>query len=87
MAESSVTFRCELNAALKPNSSNLTDTAAAHLRVLAQRFEAANKEVRTMGSQSELLRTTHVTALSGKDATFGVQSRVLEWRTREDSNL
>ncbi|HEX6958498.1 MAG TPA: recombinase family protein, partial [Ferrovibrio sp.] len=57
-----------------------------HLRALAQRVEVADNEVRIMGSKSELLRTL-VAASSGKSATFGVQSSVLKWRTRQDSNL
>ena len=57
-----------------------------HLRALAQRVEVADDEVRIMGSKSELLRTL-VAASSGKPAAFGVQSSVLKWRTRQDSNL
>ena len=56
-----------------------------HLRALAQRVEVADKEVRIMGSKSELLRTL-VAASSGKSAAFGVQSSVLKWRARRDSN-
>src|SRR5579883_2891325 len=54
-------------------------------RALAQRVEVADKEVRIMGSKSELLRTL-VAASRGNSATFGVQSSVLKWRTRRDSN-
>jgi site-specific DNA recombinase len=57
-----------------------------HLRALAQRVEVADKEVRIMGSKSELLRTL-VAASSGQSAAFGVHSSVLKWRTRQDSNL
>lgn len=57
-----------------------------HLRALAQRVEVADDEVRIMGSKSELLRTL-VAASSGQTAAFGVQSSVLKWRTRQDSNL
>ncbi|MBX3691024.1 recombinase family protein [Dokdonella sp.] len=57
-----------------------------HLRALAQRIEVADNEVRIMGSKSELLRTL-VAASGGKSATIGVQSSVLKWRARQDSNL
>lgn len=57
-----------------------------HLRALAQRIEVADDEVRIMGSKSELLRTL-VAASSVETAAFGVQSSVLKWRTRQDSNL
>ena len=57
-----------------------------HLRALAQRVEVADKEVRIMGSKSELLRT--LVAVSGaKSAETGVRSSVLKWRARQDSNL
>jgi DNA invertase Pin-like site-specific DNA recombinase len=56
-----------------------------HLRALAQRVEVADKEVRIMGSKSELLRTL-VAASGGKPGLVGVQSSVLKWRTRRDSN-
>jgi len=56
-----------------------------HLRALAQRVEVADKEVRIMGSKSDLLRT--LAAGSGVAApTPGVRSSVLKWRTRRDSN-
>jgi site-specific DNA recombinase len=42
-----------------------------HLRALAQRVEVDAKEVRIMGSKSELLRTL-VAASSAKTAGFGV---------------
>ena len=57
-----------------------------HLRALAQRVEVADDEVRIMGSKSELLRTL-VAASSVETAAFGVQSSVLKWRARKDSNL
>jgi site-specific DNA recombinase len=46
-----------------------------HLRALAQRVEVDAKEVRIMGSKSELLRTL-VAASSAKTAGFGVPSSV-----------
>jgi hypothetical protein len=46
-----------------------------HLRALAQRVEVDTKEVRIMGSKSELLRTL-VAASSAKTAGFGVPSFV-----------
>ena len=56
-----------------------------HLRALAQRVVVADKEVRIMGSKSDLLRT--LTAGPGvTPATRGVRSSVLKWRTRRDSN-
>jgi site-specific DNA recombinase len=57
-----------------------------HLRALAQRVEVDAKEVRIMGSKSELLRTL-VAASSAKTAGFGVPSFVPKWRARGDSNL
>jgi site-specific DNA recombinase len=57
-----------------------------HLRALAQRVEVADREVRIMGSKSDLLRT--LAAISGvKSATGGVRSSVLDWRRGKDSNL
>jgi hypothetical protein len=54
-----------------------------HLRALAQRVEAAEKEVRIMGSRGDLLRT--LAAASGvKSATPGVRSSVLNWRATPD---
>jgi len=50
-----------------------------HLRALAQRVEVADREVRIMGSKSDLLRT--LAAISGvKSAASGVRSSVLNWR-------
>jgi hypothetical protein len=50
-----------------------------HLRALAQRVEVAEREVRIMGSKSDLLRT--LAAISGvKSATGGVRSSVPDWR-------
>ena len=65
-----------------PSSADHRD----HLRALAQRVEVADAEVRIMGSKSELLRTL-VAACGGKPGVAGVQSSVLKWRTRKDSNL
>jgi site-specific DNA recombinase len=56
-----------------------------HLRALAQRVEVADREVRIIGSTSELLRTL-VAAAGGNSSVVGVQSSVLKWRTRSDSN-
>jgi site-specific DNA recombinase len=56
-----------------------------HLRVLAQRVEVADREVRIIGSKSNLLQT--LTAAAGvKPATPGVRSSVLKWRMGWDSN-
>jgi site-specific DNA recombinase len=56
-----------------------------HLRALAQRVEVADREVRIMGSKSDLLRA--LAAISGvKSATAGLRSSVLDWRSRRDSN-
>jgi hypothetical protein len=57
-----------------------------HLRALAQRIEVDAKEVRIMGSKSELLRTL-VAASSAKTAGFGVPSSVPKWRTRRETNI
>jgi hypothetical protein len=56
-----------------------------HLRALAQRVEVDSKEVRIMGSKSELLRT-FVVASSAKTAGFNLPSFVPKWRARRDSN-
>src|SRR5260370_19477597 len=56
-----------------------------HLRALAQRVEVADKEVRIMGSKSDLLRTLAAGPGVGP-ATRGVHSSVLKWRTGRDSN-
>jgi site-specific DNA recombinase len=50
-----------------------------HLRALAQRVEVADREVRIMGSKSDLLRTLAAGASVGP-ATPGVRSSVLKWR-------
>jgi hypothetical protein len=50
-----------------------------YLRALAQRVEIDAKELRIMGSKSELLRTL-VAASSAKTAGFGVPSSVPKWR-------
>jgi site-specific DNA recombinase len=56
-----------------------------HLRALAQRVEVADREVRIIGSRSNLLQT--LAAASGvKSATPGVRSSVLRWRRGRDSN-
>ena len=56
-----------------------------HLRALAQRVEVADREVRIIGSKSNLLQA--LTAASGvKPATPGVRSSVLKWRMGWDSN-
>lgn len=57
-----------------------------HLCALARRVEEADKEVRIMGSKSELLRTL-VAAQGGPSAANGVRGSVLKWRTRNDSNV
>jgi site-specific DNA recombinase len=56
-----------------------------HLRALAQRVEVGAKEVRILGSKSELLRTL-VAAANAKTAGFGVPSFVPKWRALRDSN-
>ena len=56
-----------------------------YLRALAQRVEVDAKELRIMGSKSELLRTL-VAASSAKTAGFGVPSFVPKWRAQRDSN-
>ena len=59
--------------------------AANTSAALAQRVEVADKEVRIMGSKSDLLRT--LAASSGvKPATPGVRSSVPSWRKGWDSN-
>ncbi len=56
-----------------------------HLRALAQRVEVADREVRIIGSKSNLLQT--LTAAAGvKPDTPGVRSSVLKWRKGWDSN-
>jgi site-specific DNA recombinase len=56
-----------------------------HLRALAQRVEVADREVRIIGSKSNLLQT--LTAAAGvKPATPGLHSSVLKWRREWDSN-
>jgi site-specific DNA recombinase len=56
-----------------------------YLRALAQRVEVDAKELRIMGSKSELLSTL-VAASSAKTVGFGVPSSVPKWRARRDSN-
>ena len=56
-----------------------------HLRALAQRVEVADREVRIVGSKSNLLQA--LTAAAGvKPATPGIRSSVLKWRRGWDSN-
>ena len=56
-----------------------------HLRALAQRVEVADREVRIIGSKSNLLQT--LTAAAGvKSATPGVRSSVLNWRRGRPPN-
>jgi site-specific DNA recombinase len=56
-----------------------------HLRALAQRVEVADREVRIIGSKSNLLQS--LTAAAGaKSATPGVRSSVPKWRRGRDSN-
>jgi len=56
-----------------------------HLRALAQRVEAADREVRIVGSISNLLQA--LAAASGvKPATPGARSSVLKWRAMNDSD-
>jgi site-specific DNA recombinase len=57
-----------------------------YLRALTQRVEVDAKELRIMGSKSELLRTL-ADASSAKTAGFGVPSSVSKWRARNDSNV
>lgn len=54
-----------------------------HLRSFAQRVQVADKEVRIMGSKSELLRAL-VAASSVESAAFGVRSSVLKWRASQN---
>lgn len=56
-----------------------------YLRALTQRVEVDAKELRIMGSKSELLRTL-VAASSAKTTGSGVPSSVPKWRARRDSN-
>ena len=56
-----------------------------HLRALAQRVEVADREVRIIGSKSNLIQT--LTAAAGmRPAAPGVRSSVLKWRRGRDSN-
>jgi site-specific DNA recombinase len=56
-----------------------------HPRALAHRVEVADREVRVMGSNSDLLRT--LAAISGiKSAANGVRSSVLDWRKERPVN-
>ena len=56
-----------------------------HVRALAQRVEVADREVRIIGSKSNLLQT--LTAAAGvRPAALGVRSSVPKWRRGGDSN-
>ena len=55
------------------------------MTALAQRVEVADREVRIIGSKSNLLQT--LTAASGAmPATRSVPGSVLKWRRERDSN-
>ena len=56
-----------------------------HLRALAQRVEVAEREVRIIGSKTDLLQTL-AAAAGARPSTPGVRSSVLKWRTGRDSN-
>ncbi len=56
-----------------------------HLRALAQHVEVADREVRIIGSKSNLLQTL-TAAASVKSAAPGVRGSVLKWRMGWDSN-
>ncbi len=56
-----------------------------HLRLLAQRVEVNEREVRIMGSKSNLLRTLAAAGATGK-LPGAVPSFVPKWRRRWDSN-
>jgi hypothetical protein len=59
-----------------------------HLRLLAQRIEVADKEVRITRPKSGLLRTLVAISGSGvKSETLGVPSLVPKWRSGWDSNV
>lgn len=55
-----------------------------HLRALAQRVEVADREVRIMGSKSDLLRT--LAAISSVKSAAGVCSSVMDWRATNDGD-
>jgi site-specific DNA recombinase len=56
-----------------------------HLRALAQRVEVADREIRIIGSKSNLLQM--LTAAAGvKPATPRVRRSVQKWRRGRDSN-
>ena len=52
-----------------------------HLRALAQRVEVAEREVRIIGSKTDLLQTL-AAAAGARPSTPGVRSSVLKWRRR-----
>src|SRR5882757_1782887 len=68
----------------RPHRWRRADRHAVSLRQ-RERVEVADTEVRIMGSKSELLRTL-VAASGGKSGVVRVQSSVLKWRARRDSN-
>jgi len=72
-------------AVVEPRGPTRAATVAITSAALTQRAEVDAKEVRIMGSKSELLCTL-VAASSAKTAGFGVPSSVPKWRTRGDSN-
>jgi hypothetical protein len=56
-----------------------------HLRLLAQRVEVADKQVRIMGSKNNLLRTLVALSSIGRKAnSLSVPSSVLKWRSGRD---
>ena len=55
-----------------------------HLRALAQRVEVADREVRIIGSKTDLLQTL-AAAAGARPSTPGVRSSVLKWRREWDS--
>ena len=57
-----------------------------HLRALAQRVKVADREVRIIGSKSNLLHT--LTSASGaRPGPFGMRGSVPKWCPAGDSNL
>lgn len=68
---------------LAPNNSKMR----YHTRALAQRVEVGGREVRLKGLKSELLRTLAAASLGRKSVAIGVQSSLLKWRARHNSNV
>ncbi len=56
-----------------------------HLRALAERIEVADREVRIIGSKSNLPHTA-AAALGARPPSSGVRSSVPKWRPVGDSN-